>query len=193
MYFECITRLDLIWSIHACTQCSSFCRPLQLSVTLLHIHIIQSCTHWKISVVSGYYANFKSMDLPNIPLQMADSDHARDVSTQRSIHNVVALINGVCVRQKTKQQWAAALHLTHTSEIIGGGLQATKEAGYLQDICTFIGFENGLIRPIPIYLDSQPCITARVNHPSKSPSVTPWWYLGQTNNIRKPFWQNSSQ
>jgi hypothetical protein len=89
---------------------------------------------------------------------MADSDHARDTSTRRSIHNVVALINGVCVGQKTKQQRATALHSTH-SEIIGG-LQATKEAGYLQDICTFIGLENDLIRPMPVYLDSQPCIDA---------------------------------
>lgn len=59
--------------------------------------------------LSGYYEELRvDFDSPNfksnIPLQMADSDHARDVSTQRSIHNVVALINGVCVRQKTKQQ-----------------------------------------------------------------------------------------
>jgi hypothetical protein len=170
MHIECITRFDLSYTIrrlgaytHApnAAAFAGLYRALRYIATHPHRPIM-----YPSKDLSGYEElrvdfdspNFKSMDLPNKPLQMADSDHARDTSTRRYIHNVVALINGVCVGQKTKQQRATALHSTH-SEIIGG-LQATKEAGYLQDICTFIGLENDLIRPMPVYLDSQPCIDA---------------------------------
>jgi hypothetical protein len=69
-----------------------------------------------------------------------------------------------------QQQKATALHSTH-SEIVGVK-SGTKQSIYLQDICTFLQLKNELIRPAPIYVDSQPCIdsleantvTTRVKH-----------------------------
>ena len=102
--------------------------------------------------------NFKSIQLPKSAISIVDSDHARDNASRKSHHCVFSLINGVIVHNKVQQQKATALHSTH-SEIIGS-LAATKQSIYIQDICTFLRLPNDLHRPMPIYIDSQPCIDA---------------------------------
>ena len=57
-----------------------------------------------------------------------------------------------------QQQKCVALHSTDSE--IRGGLAATKEGLYLQDICTFTQLPLEYIRPLPIYADSQPMIDA---------------------------------
>jgi hypothetical protein len=76
-----------------------------------------------------------------------------------------SLLNGVGIHNKMQQQRTIALYSTH-SEIVGT-LASTKVGMHLQNICTFLGVPNDLIRPLQIFGDSQPCINA-----CKAKSVT---------------------
>ena len=113
---------------------------------------------------------FKEIELPNGLLELVDADHARDNATRRSCHCVLALLNEIIVHWKMQQQKCVALHSTDSE--IRGCLAATKEGLYLQDICSFLKVNQQLIRPLPIFADSQPCIdsitantvTSKVKH-----------------------------
>jgi hypothetical protein len=101
---------------------------------------------------------------------MSDADRTRDNATRRSCENSISLLNGVLINQKMNQQRATALHLTHSK--IVADKSGTKQSIYLQDICTFLQLKNELIRPVPLFINSQPCIdsleanivTTRVKH-----------------------------
>jgi hypothetical protein len=99
---------------------------------------------------------FKSMELPNKLIELVDSDHARDITTRRSCHCILALLLGVVVNWKVEQQKCVALHSTDSE--LRGSFSATKIGMNLQDICEFLGLERSLFRPLSIYGDSQPCI-----------------------------------
>ena len=101
---------------------------------------------------------FRTINLPNKPCTMADSDHARDPATRKSIQCAISLLNGVVIAHKCQRQKATALHSTH-SEIISA-LGATKQGLHVQNLCTFLKVPPELVRPHPIFLDSQPCIDA---------------------------------
>jgi hypothetical protein len=58
----------------------------------------------------------------------------------------VSLLNNVLIQQKMQQQWATALHWTH-SEVCQ--CSATKQSVYLQDICTVLQLNNNIIWPVP--------------------------------------------
>ena len=113
---------------------------------------------------------FESITLPNGLILLVDSDHARDLRTRRSCHNLLAFMNGVVVDWKTRQQSVVSLHSTEAET--RGAADATKRGIFLQDICEFMGFHQSHIRPFSLYEDSQPCIdilvantvTTRVKH-----------------------------
>jgi hypothetical protein len=111
-----------------------------------------------------------SMELPNGLIELVDADHARDMATRRSCHCVIAMLNGVAVHWKMQQQKCIATMSTDSEA--RGCFAATKEGLQLQDICRFTRLPSNLIKPLPIYVDSQPCIdaihsntvTSRVKH-----------------------------
>ena len=114
---------------------------------------------------------FKEIELPNGLLELVDADHARDNATRQSCHCVLALLDEIIVHWKMQQQKCVVLHSTDSE--IRGCLAATKEGLYLQDICSlFLKVNQQLVRPLPIFADSQPCIysitantvTSKVKH-----------------------------
>ena len=108
--------------------------------------------------VSFDHDNSRSIDVPLRPCTLADSDHARDLATRRSTQCTISLLNGVLIAHKCQRQKATALHSTH-SEIIAA-LGATKQALHVQQLCSFVKLPTPLVRPHPIFIDSQPCIDA---------------------------------
>lgn len=170
MHVECVSRFDLSYSIRRLGAFShgpnaaafeGLRRALRYLATHVHrpvMYIRRKRGGTEELRVEFDAPLYKSIDLPTTLMTAVDSDHARDQATRRSVHCVFVLLNGVILSHKVQQQRATAIHSTH-SEIIGG-LAATKESTYIQDVCTFLQLPRDDIRPVPIYIDSQPCIDA---------------------------------
>ncbi|MGB2447382.1 MAG: reverse transcriptase domain-containing protein [Candidatus Poseidoniaceae archaeon] len=113
---------------------------------------------------------FESIELPNSMICLVDSDHARDHETRRSVESVLLLLGGCAFDWKQAQCRIIALHSTDSET--RGAFTAAKRTIHAQDIASFLGFPTPSIRPVPLYIDSQPCIdilnanavTSRVKH-----------------------------
>ena len=129
-------------------------------------------------LIDGYHTlrvnfdppKFVAMDLPNSLVCMVDSDHARDHETRRSIESVLLLFGGCAFDWKQVQSRLVALHSTDSET--RGAFTASKRSIHAQDIASFLGFPPASTHPVPLYIDSQPCIdilnanavTSRVKH-----------------------------
>ena len=100
---------------------------------------------------------FGEVHLANSLILTVEGDHARDNHTHQSCHNIIALINNVRNDWKTEKNKNIALHSTNRET--RGAFPDTNEGLYLQDMMEFLGFNENHTRLLPIYKDSQPCIS----------------------------------
>ena len=88
------------------------------------------------------------------PCQSADSDHARDIKTRKSVTCVKAFINGVIVHWIMGKQTCVAAHSTDAEvRAYFTGMQFSK---YWRAVLQFLG--QDISKPTIIYEDNQPCI-----------------------------------
>ena len=129
-------------------------------------------------IIDGYHTlrvdfdppKFESIDLPNGLICIVDADHARDQVSRRSVESILLLFAGCVMDWKQHFQRIIALHSTDAET--RAAFTAAKRATHLQDVAEFIGFDKSLIAPVPVFIDSQPCIdileantvTTRVKH-----------------------------
>jgi hypothetical protein len=194
IHVESWSRPDLSYSLrclraytHGPNQAAFTClnRALQFLATHIHHPIFyprRNLQGFKELCVDFDSLNFKSIELPLGLCTLADTDHAQENATRQSCECSISLLNGVFIQQKMQQQRTTALSSTDSKTM--SAKTATKQSLHIQDICTILQLDNNLIRPVPIFLDSNLALTP--SNPTLSlpvSSILEYKFVGYTNKL----------
>jgi len=149
MYLACFTRPDISYAVNQCAKYMSNPGPTHVTAAKRIFAYLAGTRDLKLT-----YTRSTEPGVGNVITSYADSDHAGDPDSRRSVTGYVCMLNGGAVSWQSVRQQVVALSSAE-AEYYAASVAGT-DVTYLRRLLSDLGYAQGA--PTILYEDNMACI-----------------------------------
>lgn len=149
MYLSCFTRPDISHAVNQCSKFMSNPGPEHMIAAKRILHYLSGTKHLKLT-----YRRSENPLVANRLTCYADSDHAGDPDTRRSVTGFVVLLNGGAISWQSIRQQVTALSSAEAEYYAASA--AGADVTYVRRLMEDLGYTQ--VKPTTMFEDNMACI-----------------------------------